>query len=76
MKSGYSETAIYRDAFWQGTCDDGCQKLADLLGWGDELRELVKREWARIDAQPAGIDTAKLKATSKDDSSESTAAKM
>ncbi|XP_060574816.1 NAD-dependent protein deacetylase sirtuin-2-like [Ruditapes philippinarum] len=23
-----------RDVFWQGTCDDGCYALADLLGWG------------------------------------------
>ena len=25
---------ICRDVFWQGTCDDGCYALADLLGWG------------------------------------------
>ncbi|XP_052769175.1 NAD-dependent protein deacetylase sirtuin-2-like isoform X1 [Mya arenaria] len=40
-----------RDVFWQGTCDDGCQALADLLGWGEELKKLVKEEHARIDKQ-------------------------
>lgn len=38
----------YRDVFWQGTCDDGCQALADSLGFGDELKELVKQEHQRI----------------------------
>lgn len=23
-----------RDVFWKGNCDDGCQLLADKLGWG------------------------------------------
>ena len=23
-----------RDVFWEGMCDDGCQLLADKLGWG------------------------------------------
>ncbi|XP_064622393.1 NAD-dependent protein deacetylase sirtuin-2-like isoform X2 [Lineus longissimus] len=39
----------YRDVFWQGTCDDGSYALADALGWGDELRDLIKKEHARID---------------------------
>lgn len=38
-----------RDVFWEGTCDNGCTALADLLGWGDELRSLVTKEHARID---------------------------
>ncbi|XP_032521164.2 NAD-dependent protein deacetylase sirtuin-2-like [Danaus plexippus] len=33
-----------RDVARLGECDDGCQELADRLGWGDELRELVARE--------------------------------
>ncbi|XP_065210597.1 NAD-dependent protein deacetylase sirtuin-2-like [Planococcus citri] len=37
-----------RDVFWEGMCDDGCQLLADKLGWGDELRQLVKQEHERI----------------------------
>ena len=28
---------FFRDVFWQGTCDDGCYALADLLGWGVSL---------------------------------------
>jgi len=31
-----------RDVFWQGDCDDGCQRLADLMGCGEELKELVE----------------------------------
>ncbi|CAH1989964.1 unnamed protein product [Acanthoscelides obtectus] len=38
-----------RDVFWCGDCDEGCQLLADKLGWGDELREMVKREHESID---------------------------
>lgn len=41
----------YRDVFLEGTCDDGCYKLADMLGWGDELRQKVKQEHERIDAE-------------------------
>lgn len=40
-----------RDVFWKGNCDDGCQLLADKLGWGDELRELVRKEHERIDKE-------------------------
>jgi len=29
----------HRDAFFKGTCDDGVQKLADALGWGEELKK-------------------------------------
>ena len=25
---------VARDVFYQGTCDDGCQALADFIGWG------------------------------------------
>ncbi|CAG8640329.1 5942_t:CDS:2 [Acaulospora morrowiae] len=34
----YSE--ISRDAFYKGDCDDGIRKLAELIGWQDELEEL------------------------------------
>ncbi|KRT82840.1 hypothetical protein AMK59_4243, partial [Oryctes borbonicus] len=40
-----------RDAYWLGDCDDGCVDLADKLGWGDELRELFKKEHERIDKE-------------------------
>eukprot|EP00727_Mastigamoeba_balamuthi_P006839 m51a1_g2776 putative nad-dependent deacetylase sirtuin 2 homolog (389) ;mRNA; r:1039417-1040940 len=29
-----------RDVFLKGDCDDGAQKLADLLGWGEELKAM------------------------------------
>lgn len=32
-----------RDVFWRGTCDDGSLKLAQLLGWEDELKHLAKK---------------------------------
>ncbi|KAK3924679.1 NAD-dependent protein deacetylase sirtuin-2 [Frankliniella fusca] len=38
-----------RDVAWLGDCDDGCQLMADKLGWGDELRDLIKKEHLRID---------------------------
>ncbi|XP_059058310.1 NAD-dependent protein deacetylase sirtuin-2-like [Achroia grisella] len=40
-----------RDVARLGDCDDGCQDLADRLGWGDELRALVAREHERIDLE-------------------------
>lgn len=39
----------YRDVFKGATCDAGCQELADLLGWGGELKEMVERGHAKID---------------------------
>ncbi|XP_067136469.1 NAD-dependent protein deacetylase sirtuin-2 isoform X1 [Centruroides vittatus] len=41
----------YRDVVWEGDCDDGCQNLADSLGWGDELREMIRVEHTRIDEE-------------------------
>ncbi|XP_019640899.1 PREDICTED: NAD-dependent protein deacetylase sirtuin-2-like isoform X1 [Branchiostoma belcheri] len=41
----------YRDVAWLGDCDDGCKALAELLGWKEELEELVNKEHARIEAQ-------------------------
>jgi NAD-dependent deacetylase sirtuin 2 len=38
----------FRDVAWLGDCDDGCQVLADKLGWGDELKKLVMDEHTRI----------------------------
>ncbi|XP_058813876.1 NAD-dependent protein deacetylase Sirt2-like [Topomyia yanbarensis] len=37
-----------RDVAWTGGCDDGCFMLADRLGLGDELREMVKLEHAKL----------------------------
>lgn len=39
-----------RDVAYEGDCDDGCLHLADQFGFGDELREMIKREHAKIDA--------------------------
>ncbi|NXO18334.1 SIR2 deacetylase, partial [Oriolus oriolus] len=39
-----------RDVAWLGDCDDGCLALAELLGWKEELEELVRRGHAAIDA--------------------------
>ncbi|KAI8613561.1 DHS-like NAD/FAD-binding domain-containing protein [Chytriomyces sp. MP71] len=37
-----------RDALYLGTADSGCEKLAELLGYGDRLKELVKTEHAKL----------------------------
>lgn len=39
-----------RDVVYEGDCDDGCMYIADQFGFGDELRELIKNEHAKIDA--------------------------
>lgn len=36
--------ANYRDVYFQGNCDDGCTKLANLLGWRDDLDKLIDDE--------------------------------
>jgi len=59
----YDDANNSRDVFWQGTCDDGCEKLADLLGFGDELRTLMHREWSRIDANKRVDDDDKADAS-------------
>ncbi|XP_055622969.1 NAD-dependent protein deacetylase Sirt2 [Toxorhynchites rutilus septentrionalis] len=38
-----------RDVAWTGDCDDGCFFLADKLGMGDELREMIKIEHAKLE---------------------------
>lgn len=40
-----------RDVAWLGLCDDGCKELANALGWGDELDNLVRSEHAKIDGE-------------------------
>lgn len=47
----FDSEANYRDVMWEGLCDDGCQALADALGWGEELKKLVKDEHACIDRE-------------------------
>ncbi|XP_014781166.1 NAD-dependent protein deacetylase sirtuin-2 isoform X2 [Octopus bimaculoides] len=50
----------YRDVFWQGTCDDGCEKLAELLDYQKELKEIITKEWKILDESKT---TAKHEAT-------------
>lgn len=38
-----------RDVFFQGDCDDGCRRLAELMGCGEELKELVERGHRDLD---------------------------
>lgn len=47
----FDSDKAYRDVAHISTCDDGCLALAALLGWKDELEELVKREHALIDSK-------------------------
>lgn len=49
----FDSKKAYRDVAWLGDCDQGCLALADLLGWKKELEDLVLKEHANIDAQPA-----------------------
>ncbi|XP_062370463.1 NAD-dependent protein deacetylase sirtuin-2 [Cinclus cinclus] len=51
----FDSNKAYRDVAWLGDCDSGCLALAELLGWKEELEELVQREHAAIDAK--GRDT-------------------
>lgn len=34
----------YRDVAYLGNCDVGCEKLAELLGWKDDLEKLMRDE--------------------------------
>jgi len=38
----FNDPDNHRDALFKGACDDGVQKLADALGWGEELEEAFK----------------------------------
>jgi hypothetical protein len=47
------------DAAFLGAADDGVRELAELLGWGAELAELVSQGHAAIDADAAKGSGAK-----------------
>ncbi|XP_039366905.1 NAD-dependent protein deacetylase sirtuin-2 [Mauremys reevesii] len=47
----FDSEKAYRDVAWLGECDAGCTALAELLGWKNELEELVKKEHSAIDAK-------------------------
>ncbi|XP_055526102.1 NAD-dependent protein deacetylase Sirt2-like [Wyeomyia smithii] len=38
-----------RDVAWTGNCDDGCFFLADKLGLGDELRQMIATEYSKLE---------------------------
>ncbi|XP_062535674.1 NAD-dependent protein deacetylase Sirt2 [Armigeres subalbatus] len=50
-----------RDVAWTGDCDDGCFFLADKLGLGDELRDMIKEEHAKLDAAQKHFPVSKPK---------------
>eukprot|EP01065_Artemidia_motanka_P048161 TRINITY_DN770_c2_g1_i1.p1 TRINITY_DN770_c2_g1~~TRINITY_DN770_c2_g1_i1.p1 ORF type:complete len:540 (+),score=164.46 TRINITY_DN770_c2_g1_i1:208-1827(+) len=45
----FGSSGNYRDVFAKGTCDGQLEKLADLLGWGAELRGLSQQLKKRRD---------------------------
>ncbi|XP_067831025.1 LOW QUALITY PROTEIN: NAD-dependent protein deacetylase sirtuin-2 [Heptranchias perlo] len=47
----FDSERAYRDVAYVGSCDDGCLALAELLGWKEELEEIVKKEYALIDSK-------------------------
>uniref|UniRef100_A0A8C2GC16 NAD-dependent protein deacetylase n=1 Tax=Cyprinus carpio TaxID=7962 RepID=A0A8C2GC16_CYPCA len=49
----FDSDKAYRDVAHLSTCDDGCMALAELLGWKEELEQMVKREHALIDSKDA-----------------------
>ncbi|XP_016845338.1 NAD-dependent protein deacetylase sirtuin-2 [Nasonia vitripennis] len=44
-----------RDVALLGECDKGCQLLAEKLGWGDELKDLIAKEYERLDTETAEL---------------------
>lgn len=63
-----------RDVAYEGDCDDGCLYLADQLGFGDELRQLVKEEHEKIVGgvtkevtEDLGVDEEKAKLLKEED---------
>nr|XP_034185859.1 NAD-dependent protein deacetylase Sirt2 isoform X3 [Osmia lignaria] len=45
-----------RDVAWLGDCDTGCQLLAEKLGWDEELKDLIKKEHERLEAENTSQD--------------------
>lgn len=41
----------YRDVFFEGDCDEMCLKLAEALGWKEELTNLHQSEHKLLDAK-------------------------
>lgn len=58
-----------RDVAFEVDCDGGCQQLAELFGFGDELKKLVEEEHAKIDAQKPKKEEESEKSTAAVDES-------
>ncbi|XP_067875028.1 NAD-dependent protein deacetylase sirtuin-2 isoform X2 [Heterodontus francisci] len=56
----FDSEKAYRDVAYVGSCDDGCLALADLLGWKEELEDIVKKEWALIDSKTEGAQASAI----------------
>ncbi|KAJ3206940.1 NAD-dependent protein deacetylase sirtuin-2 [Dinochytrium kinnereticum] len=59
------EAEYRRDAVFLGDCDEGCRKLAELLGFGSELEELMSFEHGRIslEGQPKPFPLSPIQTT-------------
>lgn len=60
----YGDEDNKRDVFWKGTCDDGAWKFAELMGWKEELKKLVEKEWNKIDKEKDETGASKFRQTS------------
>jgi hypothetical protein len=40
-----------RDRFWEGDADDGVRRMAQELGWGEELEEMIKEGTERLEKE-------------------------
>lgn len=58
MDSLLGRRANFTDIFWKGSCDDGCLKLCQLLGWKQELLQL--KEQGSKQFEKANEPTVKL----------------
>lgn len=56
----FDSEANFRDVALLGTCDSGCQEMADRLGWKDDLLRLIEKvEAAKGEAVEAKANAAK-----------------
>jgi len=67
LRFGNDENSDSRDIFWKGDCDDGCQRLADLMGCGEELKAMVSQGHKELDEkQKAAQKTVGIGGTPSD----------
>lgn len=55
MKGGmdFDSSKNSRDVAYLGNCDEGCEKFAELFGFADQLKDLMKKEHETIDLKNA-----------------------